>query len=119
MIRLLGPDATPLDLRFTGPDGAAFPPAHLILVSNDPYQLDHLGGRGTREEALLMDPPLVFESRPGALRVRLPRSATGTSPAARTVRLLSGSAITELGRVVAGRPACPPLSSAGRRRAPP
>lgn len=46
---LLGPDATPLDLRYTGPDGSEYPTAHLILVSNNTYQLDHLGGRGTRE----------------------------------------------------------------------
>ncbi len=162
---LLGPEAAPLDLRFLGPDGTEYPTAHLILVSNDPYQLDHIGGRGTREqldagvlgilaariadaadarrfvaleaagqvrrfpgwqewsaprfevgssapveigidgEALLMDPPLVFESLPGALRVRLPRHAVRPSPAARTVQLLEGSTFTELGRVVAGRPA--------------
>ncbi|HWG12641.1 MAG TPA: diacylglycerol kinase family protein [Streptosporangiaceae bacterium] len=46
---LLGPDARPLDLCFTAPDGIAYPTAHLILVSNDPYQLDQIGGRGTRE----------------------------------------------------------------------
>jgi diacylglycerol kinase family enzyme len=46
---LLGPDARPLDLRFTGPDGTDYPTAHLILVSNDRYQLDQIGGRGTRE----------------------------------------------------------------------
>jgi diacylglycerol kinase family enzyme len=46
---LLGPDATPLDLRFTGPDGTAHETAHLILVSNNRYQLDQIGGRGTRE----------------------------------------------------------------------
>jgi diacylglycerol kinase family enzyme len=46
---LLGPDATPLDLRFTGPDGTAHESAHLILVSNNRYQLDQIGGRGTRE----------------------------------------------------------------------
>jgi diacylglycerol kinase family enzyme len=46
---LLGPDATPLDLRFSGPDGTDYPTAHLILVSNNQYQLDHIGGRGTRE----------------------------------------------------------------------
>lgn len=160
---LLGRDAAPLDLRFTGPDGADVPAAQLILVSNDPYQLDHIGGRGTRErldggvlgivaarigdaadarqfvaleaagqvrrfpgwhewsaprfevssgspveigidgEALLMDPPLVFESRPRALRVRLPRHAAAQSPAAMTVHLLSGSTITQLARVLAGR----------------
>jgi len=46
---LLAKDAAPLDLRFIGPDGADVPAAQLILVSNDPYQLDHIGGRGTRE----------------------------------------------------------------------
>jgi diacylglycerol kinase family enzyme len=46
---LLGPGAPPLDLRFTGPDGTSYPTAHMILVSNGPYQLDRLGGRGTRE----------------------------------------------------------------------
>jgi diacylglycerol kinase family enzyme len=159
---VLGPDAEPLDLRFRGPDGDQ-PSAHLILVSNDPYQLDSIGGMGTRErldlgvlgivvariddaaqasrfmaleaagrvrrfpglrqwntprfevssgapveigidgEALLLDPPLVFESLPGALRVRLPRRAARPSRAARAVRLLSGSTITELAEVAAGR----------------
>jgi len=46
---LLGPDATPLDLRFHGPDGEAHPTAHVILVSNKPYQLRSLAGMGTRE----------------------------------------------------------------------
>ncbi len=160
---LLGPDATQLDLRYTGPDGTARPTAQLILVSNNPYQLDHPGGRGTRAridqgvlgmvavmiadaadaskfaaleaagqvrrfpgwvewsaprfelgsgapvrigvdgEALTMDPPLVFESRPGALRIRLPRHALGVSPAARMVHVLSGSTIAELARVAARR----------------
>jgi diacylglycerol kinase family enzyme len=159
---VLGPDAEPLDLRFRGPDGDQ-PTAHLILVSNDPYQLDSIGGMGTRErldlgvlgivvariddaaqasrfmaleaagllrrfpgwrewntprfevssgapveigidgEALLLDPPLVFESLPGALQVRLPRRAVRPSRAARTARLLSGSTITELAEVAAGR----------------
>jgi diacylglycerol kinase family enzyme len=161
---LLGPDAAQLDLRYTGPNGEAHRTAHLILVSNNPYQLDHPGGRGTRAridrgvlgivavviadaadarkfaaleaagqvrrfpgwaewsaprfeigsdppvqigvdgEALIMDPPVVFTSRPGALRVRLPRHALQLSPAARTVQVLSGSTIAELGRIAAGRP---------------
>jgi diacylglycerol kinase family enzyme len=161
---LLGPDATQLDLRYTGPDGQTRPTAQLILVSNDPYQLDYPGGRGTRAridrgvlgvvavqianadearrfaaleaagqvrrfsgwvewtaprfevgsadpvrvgvdgEALTMDPPVVFESRPGALQVRLPRHALRLSPAARTVHVLSGSTIAELGRLAAGQP---------------
>jgi diacylglycerol kinase family enzyme len=33
-------------------------------------------------EALLLDPPLEFRSLPGAIRVRLPRTALGYSPAA-------------------------------------
>ena len=45
---LLGPEAKPLDLRFRGPD-ADYPTAHLILVSNDPYQMDHLVDMGTRQ----------------------------------------------------------------------
>lgn len=45
----LGADASPLDLRFTGPDGTEHATAHLILVSNNSYQLDYIGGRGTRE----------------------------------------------------------------------
>jgi len=160
---LLGPDAAQLDLRYTGPGGEAQRTAHLILVSNDPYQLDHPGGRGTRVrtdrgvlgivavmiadaadarrfaaleaagqvrrfpgwaewsaprfevgsggpvrigldgEALTMDPPVVFESRPGALRIRLPRRALRLSPAARTAQVLSGSTIAELGRIAAGQ----------------
>jgi diacylglycerol kinase family enzyme len=161
---LLGPDATQLDLAYAGPDGHAHPTAQLILVSNNPYQLDYPGGRGTRAridtgvlgivavqiesadearkfaaleaagqvrrfpgwvewtaprfevgsaapvrvgvdgEALTMDPPVVFESRPGALRVRLPRHHLRLSPAARTVHVLSGSTVAELGRVAAGQP---------------
>jgi diacylglycerol kinase family enzyme len=160
---MLGPDAEPFDLRFTGPDGSEVPSAHLILVSNDPYQLDHLGGRGTRErmdvgtlgvvatriasaaeavtfvgleaagkvrsfrgwlewdtprftvdssapveigidgEAMLMDPPLVFESLPGALRIRVPKHAPGFAPAAASVPLTT-STIGALFRTAAGRP---------------
>jgi diacylglycerol kinase family enzyme len=160
---LLGPDATPLDLQFTGPDGTSYPTAHLILVSNDPYQLDHIGGRGTRArldtgelgvvaaringpvqarrfvaleaagqirrfegwlewntarfrvgsggpveigidgEAMTLDPPLVFTSRPGALRVRLPRHAA-LSPAATAVHLATRSTVAELATIAIGRP---------------
>jgi diacylglycerol kinase family enzyme len=160
---MLGPEAAPLDLCFTGPDGAEHHTAHLILISNNAYQLVPMeGGVGTRErldtgllgivavsigdaaeanaffaleafgqgrryggwmewtaprfeitsaaeveigvdgEALQMRPPVVFESKPGALRVRLPRHALRKSPAARTVHVLSRSTITELGRVAAG-----------------
>ena len=159
---LLGPDATPLDLRFDGPDGEAHATAHVILVSNNPYQLRSLAGMGTRErlnlgvlgivtirissagdagviaaleasghpekyrgwlewsapqfridsggpveigldgEALKLDPPLVFETKPGSLRVRVPRHAIGRSPAAMAVDVLSQATITQLARVAAG-----------------
>jgi diacylglycerol kinase family enzyme len=162
---LLGPDAAPLGLSFTGPDGTAYPAAQLILVSNNPYQLAHAGGRGTRKridggvlgivtaritsaaeaarfaalqaagqtrrfpgwlewstdrfeirsagpvrlgvdgETLAMDPPLLFQSQPGALRVRLPPHAIGVSPAARAVRILTRTTAADLARVSGGRPA--------------
>ena len=46
---LLGPDAQPLDLQYTGPDGTAHETAHMVLVSNNAYQLADFSGRGTRE----------------------------------------------------------------------
>ncbi len=159
---LIGPDAPPMDLRFAGPDGIRYATAHLILVSNDPYQLARPGGRGTRErldlgvlgvvavhvtsateirrftmleltgqvqrfhgwqewtceefevdsggpvevgvdgEAMVLDPPLRFVSRPAALRVWLPASAVRVSPAARAVRLLTRSTAADLAKVAAG-----------------
>ena len=157
---LLGSGAEPIDLEFTGPDGANCNDAALVLVSNNPYELTHLSGAGTRElidtgmlgivaaqvrgtdvaklvalelvgqaerfpgllswsapefevrskspveigldgEALVLDPPLRFESLPGALRVRLPRGA-GLSPAARAVALTTDN-LGSLLRVAAGR----------------
>jgi diacylglycerol kinase family enzyme len=155
---MLGPDARPVDLRFIGPNGEHHDSSHMILVSNDPYQLVKSEGRGTRErmdlgllgmvsivvssasdvqalvaldalgqlrrfagwlewsaprfeidsggpievgvdgEGLMMDPPLVFESRPGTLRVRIPTHAPGMSPAARRVTP------RELADVALGRP---------------
>jgi diacylglycerol kinase family enzyme len=46
---LLGPDADPIRLEFTAPDGSICDDAPLVLVSNNPYQLTHLAGAGTRE----------------------------------------------------------------------
>jgi diacylglycerol kinase family enzyme len=46
--QMLGPDAAPFDLRFTGPDGAAHHSAHLILVSNGRYELGVAEGFGSR-----------------------------------------------------------------------
>ena len=45
---LLGPDAEPIDLEFTAPDGTSYDDAPLVLVSNNPYQLIHMAGAGTR-----------------------------------------------------------------------
>jgi diacylglycerol kinase family enzyme len=45
---MLGPKATPFDLRFTGPDGTEHASAHLILVSNDRYELGGGEGFGSR-----------------------------------------------------------------------
>lgn len=45
---LLGPDAEPIDLEFTAPDGSLCDDAPLVLVSNNPYQLTSLAGAGTR-----------------------------------------------------------------------
>jgi diacylglycerol kinase family enzyme len=45
---MLGPGAEPLDLRFTRPDGTEVSAAHLILVSNDRYELSQPEGFGSR-----------------------------------------------------------------------
>jgi diacylglycerol kinase family enzyme len=45
---LLGPDATPMDLRFTDGSGTAHETAQLLMISNNPYRLDHLIGVGSR-----------------------------------------------------------------------
>jgi diacylglycerol kinase family enzyme len=159
---LLGPEAKPFDLRFTGPAGSEYQTAHLLLVSNNPYELDHIGGRGTRRhmdlgtlgivaariggpgeavtfvaleaagrirtfqgwmewdaptftidsggpieigidgEAMRLEPPLLFESLPGALRVRIPGHAVGVAPAASSVHL-TGSTVRALVLTAAGR----------------
>ncbi len=45
---LLGPGAAPIDLTFEGPDATEYADAPLVLVSNNPYQLTHIAGAGTR-----------------------------------------------------------------------
>jgi diacylglycerol kinase family enzyme len=45
---MLGPHAAPFDLRFVGPDGTEHQSAHLILVSNNRYELSHPEGFGSR-----------------------------------------------------------------------
>ena len=56
---------------------------------------------GLDGESLEMDPPLVFTSRPGVLRLRLPLRAIGYSPAARATGV---KGLLGLWRVVLGRP---------------
>jgi diacylglycerol kinase family enzyme len=56
---------------------------------------------GLDGEALEMDPPLVFTSRPGVLRLRLPLEAIGYSPAARATGV---KGLLGLWSVVMGRP---------------
>ena len=55
---------------------------------------------GLDGEALTMDPPLVFTSRPGVLRLRLPLAAIGYSPAARATGV---KGLLSLWRVVLGQ----------------
>ncbi|HEY5988836.1 MAG TPA: hypothetical protein VIV12_21020, partial [Streptosporangiaceae bacterium] len=45
---MLGPGAVPFDLRFTGPDGTEHESAHLIMVSNNKYELGRAEGFGSR-----------------------------------------------------------------------
>ena len=161
--QMLKPDTDPFDLRYTGPDGEKHVAAHLILVSNGPYQLDVGEGFGSREridlgvlgivaarfeaatniaqiarmpaarpvrrspgwnewtattfeirsgapveigidgEATMISPPLQFRIMPGALRVRIPRSAPGYSPAASRLQANRWT-IRSLMHVLAGHP---------------
>lgn len=122
----LGPDGTPLDLRWDGPDGREHAAGAVILVSNNPYRLRAVGagtrtrmdtgrlgvavfepgrGRGNSPwlqwavpdfevrsdrpvpagldgEAVVLDAPVRFTSRPGALRVRIAPHHPGASPSA-------------------------------------
>ncbi len=67
---LLGPDAEPIDLEFTAPDGSRCDDAPLVLVSNNPYQVTSLAGAGTRER--------IDTGRLGVLAARV-RSAADVS----------------------------------------
>jgi diacylglycerol kinase family enzyme len=57
---------------------------------------------GLDGESLEMESPLVFSSRPGVLRLRLPPQAIGYSPAARATGI--GALLPHLWRTVRGRP---------------
>ena len=58
---------------------------------------------GLDGEALLLAPPLRFVSLPGALRVRIPRQATGVSPAGAAVTMTRHD-LAGLIRIAAGKP---------------
>jgi diacylglycerol kinase family enzyme len=57
---------------------------------------------GIDGESVVLDPPLEFTIAPAALRVRLPPSAVGLSPAARQPGL-TGSSLRELWRIATAR----------------
>ncbi|MGZ6690028.1 MAG: diacylglycerol/lipid kinase family protein [Solirubrobacteraceae bacterium] len=80
---LLGPDATPFDLRFRGPDGSEHETAQLILVSNNRYVLDRLGGIGSR--------PSLDTGRLGIVTVHV-------ANAAQAAKLVSLNAARQLSR---------------------
>jgi diacylglycerol kinase family enzyme len=58
-------------------------------VTDFEVDADGLLDLGIDGEAVQMQPPLRFHIRPGALRVRLPRHASGLSPAARQLQARS------------------------------
>ena len=58
-----------------------------------------------------MDPPLVFRTIPGALRVRIPTHAPGRSPAALASPSIRWTVTALLG-VAAGRPVPDPVAAA-------
>ena len=161
---LLGPAATPLDLRFTLPSGQRSGRCPAAARVQQPVPVAQLRGGGTREridggvlgivsvrvetaadaeklaaleatgqvrhfaswndwtasafevrsagpvdigvdgESLTLQPPLHFVIRPGALTVRLPRTAPGRSPAARAVRVIAKPTLAALWQTVLGRP---------------
>lgn len=74
--------------------------AELVVEADDPVPI------GVDGEALVMDPPLVFRTRPGALRVRISPHHPGASPSA-DAPLSPLSAIPALVRIVLGRPGVP------------
>jgi diacylglycerol kinase family enzyme len=80
---LVGPDATPFDLRFEGPDGDEHRTAQLVLVSNNRYVLDQLGGLGSR--------PRLDTGRLGIVAVEI-------ASAAQAAQFLSLNALRQLSR---------------------
>jgi len=77
---------------------------HIKQWSAVAFEVDSTGpvALGIDGEAVRMAPPLRFESRPGALRVRLPASASGLSPSAAAVGM-SGRDLRRLVAIAVGR----------------
>lgn len=86
--------------RFSGPDEWIAPT--FDVTSSAPIEI------GVDGEALRMDPPLRFQSRPGALTVLLPRSAVAAGPAHAAVHISSADTLAALWRVARGRPPVAP-----------
>ncbi len=57
---------------------------------------------GVDGEALVLEPPLHFRSRPGALTVRLPRAAIARRAAARPIRVTESQTLAALWRMAFG-----------------
>jgi diacylglycerol kinase family enzyme len=60
---MLGPDTSSINVQFQGPDARTWPDAAVVVVSNNPYQLKHLAGAGTR--------PRLDTGRLGILAMRI------------------------------------------------
>jgi diacylglycerol kinase family enzyme len=102
---LLGPDAAPFDLQFTGPDGTEHASAHLILVANDRYELGSGEGFGSRRS--IDTPAASASSRLGSGPDRTwrgSRSDRPTAAAAAAVPTKGWATVTALLQTAAGRP---------------
>jgi diacylglycerol kinase family enzyme len=84
---LLGPHAAPFDLRFVGPDGTEHHSAHLILVSNNRYELSHPEGFGSRRR---LEPEPLASSRHGCSPPARPPGSHSCRPPGRPAALLTG-----------------------------
>jgi len=88
---MLPPRGGPFDLRFTAPDGTHWDGAHLVLVSNNPYQPPRPGTRGTRDRIdrgllgviaiRVLTPPQLAEIRETGGVPTFPGSLDFTTPA--------------------------------------
>ena len=68
------------------------------IDSGDPVEI------GVDGEAMKLEPPLLFESHPAALRVRVPRASLARRSPSTKVHILDRLTVTELARIAAGRP---------------